>query len=62
LVVGEELTKDAALRAIQDSVLRFYQGEAHQRTMLAEIVMTLEEAGYMPDAPRNGDREVHARG
>ncbi len=39
--------KDAALRAIEQAVLGYYRGDLVQRELMAEIVMTLEEAGYI---------------
>ena len=43
-------SNDGALRTIEQAVLEYYQGDLSQREMIAEIVMTLEGAGYMRDA------------
>ncbi len=53
--------KDAALRAIEQAVLGYYRGDLVQRELMAEIVMTLEEAGYISaDAPVRHSEQISA--
>ncbi len=53
--------KDAALRAIEQAVLGYYRGDLVQRELMAEIVMTLEEAGYISaNEPDHHSQQVSA--